>query len=112
VIAFARAEFAEGEEAQDRLKSRRYGWQIETQPRASDNGAPPVLLLGPGPRIVDRHTGYYWRTSSSPSDVFGDGDGALGWSELSSRALFDQWRTTTADYPDGNIRDAQTRSSR
>ncbi|WP_341953782.1 hypothetical protein [Salinibacterium sp. TMP30] len=78
-----------------RVRRRRYGWQIDTQPSSGE------LLLGPGPLIVDGRTGDYWRTSSSPVDVFGE-PGVLGWSQLTSRRLFEQWRRERG-LPDGNI---------
>ena len=81
-----------------RVRQCRYGWEIDTQPSSGE------LLLGPGPLIIDGRTGDYWKTSSNPSDVFG-GSGALGWSELKSRRLFEQWKHERAG-PDGNIFDA------
>ncbi|QYH34588.1 GIY-YIG nuclease family protein [Salinibacterium sp. M195] len=78
-----------------RVRRRSYGWEIDTQPNSG------ALLLGPGPLIIDGRTGDYWETSSSPLDVFG-GSGALGWSELKSRHLFDQWKQGRS-VPDGSI---------
>lgn len=96
VISFVARYFDEDRvTAAGRLRRRRYGWQIDTQPVTGE------LLLGSGPLIVDGYTGDYWETSSSPWDVFGD-SGSLGWSELKSRSLFEQWKSEKP-WTSGNV---------
>jgi len=96
VIRFVAEYFGEdAPTALQRLRPRRYGWEVDTQPM---NGE---LLLGPGPVIIDRKSGDYWETSSSPSDIFGDA-GMLGWSELKTRDLFERWKDERRA-PDGNV---------
>jgi len=98
VVRFVASYFDEDEStAATRLRRRRYGWDVDTQPT---NGE---LLLGPGPLLIDGRSGDYWRTSSSPGDVFGD-LGKLGWSELKTRSLFEQWKDQRRG-PDGNVFD-------
>jgi hypothetical protein len=96
VIRFVAEYFEEdAPTAIQRLRPRRYGWEVDTQPM---NGE---LLLGPGPVIIDGKSGDYWETSSSPSDIFGDA-GMLGWSELKTQALFERWKDERRA-PDGNV---------
>ena len=105
VLAFVQAQFEEGDEASDRLRSRRFGWEVDTQPRAflvSRDSA--QMLLGNGPILIDRHSGDYWFTSSSPWDVFGDGADRLGWPQLTTRAKFERWCEEN-DLPNWNIHD-------
>ena len=105
VLAFTQAECDEGPEAISRLRRRRFGWEINTQSRYFIDGEETWLLaFGEGPLIVDRHTGNYWRTSSNPVAVFGDGAGQLGYAELATRALFEQWRSQQGGPCEGNIR--------
>ena len=107
-LAFVQAHFEEGSEAQDRLCRRRYGWEVNTQSREFiDSQDPSLLSLGGGPILIDRHSGDYWFTSSCPADVFDD-DGGLGWSQLTTRALFEEW--CSGDDPSaGNIHTTQER---
>jgi hypothetical protein len=104
IVAFARRWFGEGGEVADRIRGRRYGWELDTQPREYINSRDFALMtLGNGPILIDRRDGAFWETSSSPGDVFGT-DSTPGWSELTSRARFHAWRKFSAGAPSGNIR--------
>lgn len=105
VLLFVQAQFEEGDEASDRLRSRRFGWEVDTQPRAFLDGQDSsLMLLGNGPILIDRHSGDYWFTSSNPGAVFGDGADRLGWSQLTTRAKFERWCEEN-DLPHWNIHD-------
>lgn len=93
VLCFAKEYFNEKEEALSRIRRRRFGWELDTQPRDYlDTGDLGMMTIGNGPILIDRHTGDYWQLSSSPPEVFGDGAGRLGYRQLTSRARFEQWR--------------------
>lgn len=105
VLALTQAECDEGPGAISRPRRRRFGWDVDAQSRCFIDGEETWLLaFGEGPLIIDRHTGDYWRTSSNPVAVFGDGAGLLGYTELTSRAWFDQWLSQQGAPRDGNIR--------
>lgn len=105
VVTFARGWFDEGSEVADRIRARRYGWELDTQPREYINSRDFALMtIGNGPILVDRRDGAFWETSSNPGAVFGT-DSTPGWSELTSRARFDAWRQSSAGAPSGYVRD-------
>ena len=62
------------------------------------------MMIGNGPILIERATGDFWEVSSNPGDMFGH-NGELGWTKLTSIALFRRWRDERQVERAGNVSD-------
>lgn len=105
VRQWTRQEFAEGEEAHERVTIRPWGFTVSRQSRAYlETGDILTMLVGGGPFIVDGESGEVWTTGSNPAEMIGDAQ-RPGWGALDDVDTFVRWRTRR--YPGvANVLDA------
>ncbi|MET2010569.1 YrhB domain-containing protein [Microbacterium chocolatum] len=93
VVQWTRDRFNEGEEADERVEERPWGFTVSTQSREFlDTGDELTMLVGGGPYIIDGESGEVWATSSSPIAYYGAAEDP-GWSALDDIETFERWRT-------------------